>query len=421
MLRGDATATGTVRVVGADVAYVWLPGVLGNNLSVSTSSELNITGDLEIVARIAAIDWTAAAGQVIVAKEQTTSQRSYRAYIDTAGRPALAWSANGSTIAGAVAAGSTPPWVDGTYYWIKWMIDVDDGADGHQLRFFWAADQAAEPTAWTQLTAPAAGSGTTSIFASTSQVDVGSRFAGWAEVFGGSVRRVIVRNGIGGSTVLDIDTSVLTDEGATSFTATTGQPVSINRGTSTGYRTEVVLPGSGSRLFNGTADFLEVADNAALRFGTTSGTVWALMRQWATPVSSGPIVTKRDLTGSLPGWTLSNFGAAATLAANIDDGPTQLSRADLALTYGALDLVGFIVDRSAQTFRLVVDGTFGATTSTAAMGDISSTVPVRVFRTNASGYQHGRLYAWGIYPGALTAAQWAALRDALLVPERVAA
>lgn len=261
---GNATATGTRRLVNTGrSAFVRLPGgaasITGDILTVPDAANLRITGDLDIVFRVDADDWTPASLSAFGGKDNLTTGRGYAMTLNTLGRLALTWSPLG-TDAAAVTRTSTVsvPFADGQAGWVRATLDVDNGAGGHDVRFFTAPDQEAEPTSWTQLGTTVTTAGVTSIFATTQPFAVG--YARSASVnFAGNVRRAIVRNGIGGTVVLDVNTSVLSDEGATSFTATTGQTVTINRATGTGYKTEIVLPGSASRVFNGTSDFLQIA------------------------------------------------------------------------------------------------------------------------------------------------------------------
>jgi hypothetical protein len=102
----------------------------------------------------------------------------------------------------ALQYGKTITITDGEYLWIKYTLDVDNGAGGHDVKFYTAADQATEPTTWTQLGSTVTTAGTTSVWPGTAGLIIGGRSA-TTQVFNGSLARVIIRNGIGGNTVLD--------------------------------------------------------------------------------------------------------------------------------------------------------------------------------------------------------------------------
>lgn len=413
---GDATATGTRRLVNTgDKAFVWLPPVASNFLSVDDAAALDITDNLEIVARVSMDDWTPSVLSCLASKNGTSSNYSWRILVNTNGTFRFDVSANGTVEGTAVS--SAPGLVDGAPCWLKFRFAA--GA----VSFLKADDAETEPAhgSFSSFGTATMSGSITSIFSGTSPVRIGDDNAN--RYFGGNVHRFVMRT-IGGADVLDIDPSVLTDEGATSFTATTGQPVTINRGTGTGYKTEIVVPGSGSRAFNGTSDFLEVADNDALDFSAAqSFSVWALVRMWGTPASSGRWVSKGQPAGVR--WAIATNGATLQPIFALNDG-TNSGNATLAslITAGLPTIVHAVVNRTAQTSQVGYDGsTVGPTTSITAVGSVANSENVTVGRAAGATplYQHFRLHAWGIYPGALTAAQWAAFRDALLVPERAAA
>lgn len=152
-----------------------------------------------------------------------------------------------------------------------------------------------------------------------------------------------------------------------------------------------------------------------------SFTVWSTVRQFITPATSNTLVAKGTAYTGAAGYTvgISTARAAFTRAS---DGTNNIVGFGGTLT-NALALVGAIRNVTADTLTCVLDGTFGTAGSDTTTATLSNTEAVRFGRLSGAGtnFFTGRLYAWGIYPGALTAAQLAALRDALLVPERAAA
>lgn len=74
-----------------------------------------------------------------------------------------------------------------------------------------------------------------------------------------------------------------------------------------------------------------------------------------------------------------------------------------------------VVDRSTNLLQTFANATASATTSTAAVGSMATALSVIVGRAAASSasFQHFRLYAWGIYPGVMTATQLATLKTEL--------
>ena len=191
----------TEMVIAAPANYALLPGVSGNYLSVPDAAALDIVGDLEIVSRVALTDWTPSADSVIVAKYSAAGQHSYQLYVTTTGALILKWSNDGT--AELSQTSSVPAFVNGTAYWVKATIDVVNGAN-RVIEFYWAADSQTEPTSWTLISTHTV-AGNTSIFSSTSVLELGTRAVGTLSLLAGKMFRAIVRNGIAGTKVLDVN------------------------------------------------------------------------------------------------------------------------------------------------------------------------------------------------------------------------
>ena len=235
--------------------YVYLTGVAQNTLSVPDSAALDITGDIDVRVRIAMDDWTPAAAQTLASKNDGTSN-SWRFDVNTTGVIRFIWTTDGVTANQIVKSSTVAPTIaDGSVKWIRVTLDVDNGASGNDVKF-WTSD---DGTTWTQLGTTVTTAGVTSIWAGTSNVEIGSYGSLNTGNIAGKVYRAQIYSDITGTTkVLDVDTSVITTGAATSFTAVTGQTVTINRSTSGRKTVAVTQP---TWLF-GTDDYMEV--NTAL-------------------------------------------------------------------------------------------------------------------------------------------------------------
>ena len=184
-----------------DTNYIYLPGNSGNYVTVEDSASLDITGDIEFVCRVALDDWSPALAQAFVGKWTSgTNQRSYYLQLSGTSLTILVSSDglnNGASEQCAVTF-STP--IDGNTYWIKGTRAVGSGL----CSFFYAPDQATEPTSWTSIGTNTM-TYTGSIFSGTGTMEVGTVGQGTAFPLNGKFYRAIVRNGIGGITVLDLD------------------------------------------------------------------------------------------------------------------------------------------------------------------------------------------------------------------------
>jgi hypothetical protein len=253
-------------------AYVRVPGIVGNYLSSPDAASLRLTGDIDLIARLALDDWTPSSVTNLIAKFSTTGQFAYRLYIDTSGRPVFGYSNDGTTLIARTASTATGV-TDGAPKWVRATMDIDNGSSQHEVKFYLSDDG----SSWTQLGTTVTTAGVATIFAGTSTIGIGDRSNTAGQTSAGKFYRAIIKDGIGGSTVLDVDTSVITSGDATSFTATTGQTVTINRAAS-GRKTVAVV---GKTFLLGTDDYIDSA---------------------ATGTSQ--IVVNRTWSGSTPTFTL---------------------------------------------------------------------------------------------------------------------
>jgi len=394
-----------------DRGYVYLPGVASNRLTVPDEAALDITGDIDLRALVALDDWTPAAEQGIVAKfNSDTSQVSYRLAARTNGQLRFYWSVNGSTQLNQSSTAEVPA-SDGSPLWVRVTLDVDNGASGHAVTFYTSQDG----STWTQLGNVITGVGTTSIFSGSQPVEIGAVNSGTATSMSGRVYRAQVLNGIDGSTVLDVDCDALTSGSATSFTATTGQTVTINRSTSG--RKSVAVPsrsrGGRPLMLLGTDDWLGMSGEATrapvnLQPGA-SLTALLVYRQWATPSTSMFLMGNRRSTALQGGWMLRNNSTTLQCQAVISDasGANSLTVSPTG-TYTAGTLVGaaFTIDRATHTATLRSTATTGtASTRDLYSGDLTAYTSAGFqigLAPNTASYGDFELYAAAIWRRALT-------------------
>jgi hypothetical protein len=198
--------------LAATYAKAVLTGASNSYATTPDTAALRITGDIDIVARLSMSDWTPAATQVIVSKSLITLLGWYLG-VTTTGQLQLQTSADGTT--GITQASTAGPFTNGTAYWVRATLDVDDGAGNRVYNFYWAPDAETEPLSWTPLSTHTV-SGTTSINATTVQVEVGSQGLGNSRL-AGDIHRVIVRDGIGGTVRADFDPSDALASSSTSW------------------------------------------------------------------------------------------------------------------------------------------------------------------------------------------------------------
>ena len=191
----------------ADLPVLYLSGTAGNYPSTPDHADISVTGDIDLRVDVALDDWTPAAQGYLINKNNFGSDRSYYFYVTTDGKLVLTVSPDGtagtlkiatSTVAVAATAGVS----DGGRLQVRVTLDVDNGAAGYDVKFYYRTDGDIESsTGWTQLGTTVTGAGTTSIFNGTQDLVVGNNPNGNAII--GRVYRAQVYSGIGGTLAAD--------------------------------------------------------------------------------------------------------------------------------------------------------------------------------------------------------------------------
>jgi len=179
-------------------AALVLDGVSPGRARTPDAPALDITGDLDVSVYLAMDDWTPSGSAAPVSKWITspTQDRAWTTRVNTTGTLGFFWSPDGTT---TLSASSTaiPVVADGEGIWLRYIIDVDNGAGGRSILFYTSPDG----VTWTQLGATVVQAGVTSIYNSTAEVAVGAYNSGGSERFPGRVFEVRIRSGIDGTIV----------------------------------------------------------------------------------------------------------------------------------------------------------------------------------------------------------------------------
>ena len=172
-------------------------------LETGDTPELDITGDIEIIALARMADWTDGGSDDLLVKwDGGGNERSYRFFLNGSGKPGLRWSTNG-TDNFILSPGSAPSLVNNEHAWFRVTFDVDDDASDSTVTTYWSADPiTTEPgsVSWTTIGSAKSGS-VESIHAGTAVVRVGgNEVALTGHIFG-----VWLYDGIGGTEVANPD------------------------------------------------------------------------------------------------------------------------------------------------------------------------------------------------------------------------
>lgn len=190
------------------------------------SAAISITGDLDLRIEMELRSW--AYSWFLMNKGfDPSGQGSYALRLNADGTLTLSWSTTGSNSLSATSTLPVPSPMLGRKA-VRATIDVDNGAAGRTITFYYSSDNTLSGT-WTQLGDPVVQAGTTSIFDGTASLGLFCPNAG-------SIYRAEVRNGIGGTAVAN-PTASLVAEGATSFSDAAGRSWSLSGGgEATNYR-----------------------------------------------------------------------------------------------------------------------------------------------------------------------------------------
>jgi hypothetical protein len=389
--------------VAADGKYCYFPGVSGNQCSAPDAAAVSITGDLELVARIAPADWTPSLDLGLVSKWES-AKLSYIFRLMTTGVLNLVVSGNGTTVLAAVSSTVATGFADGAAKWVKVTRKASDG----KVNFYTAADQATEPGSWTQLGTEVTGT-SGNIADTTALVHIGLSAID-AFYFTGKIYRAIIRSGIGGTTAFDANFNNATEPYST-FTESSANAatVTFNR-SATGRKLCVV---ERNVFLLGTDDYLTAPDHANLDFaGADSFTVVALLRAYGSQ-ERHLLCKKAGTADSNVGWRLTQ-DTTKRGAGNIADGTNGTTdNSGTALSDGVLGGLAAVRDTGADTLKAYTDANADAGTTDATTGTLANALALEVGRIGTT-YGDFEFFGAAVFRSVLTVTQLEAVRDELL-------
>jgi hypothetical protein len=270
-LQGYTSAT-TVQTGSTGDRYVTGTGVF---VSVPDSPATSVTGDMDVRIKVAFTDWTPVSLLTLGSKNGNAGARSWWLDLNSSGNLILTISADGTNFVSKTST-APAPFADGTTGWIRFTLDVDNGAGGYDVTFYTSTDG----NTWTQLGTVVTTAGTTSLFDTVSPTQLIGRGAGGTGDAGLKAYAMQVRTGINGPPVVDIDLDALPETGTT-FTDYAGNICTLN-GTATrvGALGVTVFDGSvGGSVITYASDSTRFpkltpypADLAVINYGHTGGT-----------------------------------------------------------------------------------------------------------------------------------------------------
>lgn len=202
--------------------YLSLPGIAGNMAWMPDSALVSVLGDIDIIVKVAPIDWTNAATiQTLIAKRAALCSWQLR-IAQLTGRIDFIWSEDGTVLL-PTSSSIAVPGIDNKSIFIRFTFDVDDGS-GNRIANFYTSENG---IIWNQLGIPIVVAGVTSIFDSDIPIEIGSIGFGGNQFLNGSVYYAEVRNGIDGPAVAKFDPSRAL-RNASQVSSETGETWTIN-------------------------------------------------------------------------------------------------------------------------------------------------------------------------------------------------
>jgi lysophospholipase L1-like esterase len=187
-----------------------------SKMDTENKASLQITGDIDISAKIASNNYQKTTSQSIVSKLGDYSRCYQFSILAPSGKLFFWWSVDGSALV-SVQSSVALPTANGADVWVRVTMDVDNGAGGYTVKFYTSTNS----FVWTQLGTDVIGAAPTSIYAGTQIMYVGSRSAS-LDYFDGKIYRIFVKNGIDGKVVASPDFAQAFPSTITSFTDAEG-------------------------------------------------------------------------------------------------------------------------------------------------------------------------------------------------------
>lgn len=250
-----------------------LPGSAGNYASTPDSTSLSVTGDIDLIARVALNNWINhpnSSAEVLINKRSSSgpSATSYEFYVDNTGK--LNFLHGSGTVNTVITSSASVGFVNSTTGWVRVTWRQSDG----RVQFFTSSTNTNNSASvnWTQLGSDQIGP-TTAISDNATELEAGSTFNGTAAYIKGKIYRTQVYDGIGGELVFDADftnhasgTTSFTESSSSAATVTIhGGSSSLNEASSADFDSNggtVVLDG-GNQSINGEITFQNLIKTAS--------------------------------------------------------------------------------------------------------------------------------------------------------------
>lgn len=335
----DPSDASTVTISGSSGAYIGANGLVmpssGNQGGVVPSlAAYAFNNDLDIIIKLTPVgSWGSLSGNLLY--RGVGGGSSGDRYGLTVSSGLLSYYGTTASVRSATANLSSV-FSSGATGWVRVTVDIDNGASGHDVKFYTSPDG----STWTQLGTTVTVAGTLTYNTTATQMNVASYFGSVSPLLSATLHRAIVKNGIDGTTVFDADFENATPFVSAFTESALGAPVYVVSSTATSSAANYSYIGPLGLVSPGAAsNYGSTPDLAAHRGMTTLDIIAkASLTKWGNGVGSQNLVYKAG--GGAKGYALgvtsggllyfSNHTVTvvtSTVAVGFADGATRYVRA----------------------------------------------------------------------------------------------
>ena len=213
-------------ILKATQGFATFDGV-NDTITTPDAAALDVSTAVEMVVRVRYLNTSDT--PALISKDQSTWAYGLQ-IIATSGQVRFRHGGDGTTPVN-IQSNADLAYGTNVWFWLKVTWRASDG----RTQFFHAADQAFEPTVWTQLGTDVTGQSGVNIPNNANPLYLGTR-AGFADLLSGDIARAIVRGAIDGAPVLDFNPTAYVS--GTTFPTVTGQVMTLASGATISERTE---------------------------------------------------------------------------------------------------------------------------------------------------------------------------------------